>query len=174
MNYPARFLFSLLLVAPALIAQGASTSLYGRALSHEDYDSWNSLSSVAYSNDGKWIAYQVLPVLLSVACVTTGCLCVAYVTKFCLSYQILPLFSSVHCVTKHCLCDQVLPVIPSIACVTKWFLCYQVLPVLPSVACVTKHRLCDQVLPVLPIVAYVTRCCVTNSCQCHQENLAKN
>ena len=62
MNYPARFLFSLLLVAPALIAQGASTSLYGRALSHEDYDSWNSLSSVAYSNDGKWIAYQVLPV----------------------------------------------------------------------------------------------------------------
>ncbi len=61
MNYRACVLLSLLLVAPALMAQGASTSLYGRALSHEDYDSWNSLKNVAYSNDGKWVAYQVDP-----------------------------------------------------------------------------------------------------------------
>ena len=61
MKYSAPLLFSLLLAAPALGQQPAAAP-YGRALTHDDYDSWNSLRGVAYSQNGKWVAYQVEPV----------------------------------------------------------------------------------------------------------------
>ena len=65
MKLSAPLLLSLLLLAPPVLAQSPDAphdAPHGRALTHDDYESWNALRGVAYSHDGKWIAYQVEPV----------------------------------------------------------------------------------------------------------------
>ena len=62
MKHTAPLLLSLLMLSSTLFAQQAPTAPHGRALTHDDYESWNSLRGTAYSHDGKWIAYQVEPV----------------------------------------------------------------------------------------------------------------
>lgn len=50
------------LVAPlaltdSVMAQGSSK----RAVTHDDYDNWTSLSGTTYSRDGQWMAYSIRP-----------------------------------------------------------------------------------------------------------------
>ena len=40
----------------SLLAQSAK-----RAVTHDDYDQWTSLSGTTYSHDGKWMAYSIRP-----------------------------------------------------------------------------------------------------------------
>ena len=46
-----------LLLSNSAAAQGSTK----RAVTHDDYDNWTSLSGATYSRDGKWMAYSIRP-----------------------------------------------------------------------------------------------------------------
>jgi len=47
--------------AASLSAQTPQSSPIQKALTHDDYDQWKSLRGTTYSQDGKWVAYQIEP-----------------------------------------------------------------------------------------------------------------
>ena len=47
--------------ATAGFAQAPASQTAPRALTHDDYDQWKSLRGTTYSQDGKWVAYQIEP-----------------------------------------------------------------------------------------------------------------
>jgi len=53
--------FFVLAASSPAVAQQPAPAPNGRALTHDDYDSWQSLRGVVYSQDGTWVAYQVAP-----------------------------------------------------------------------------------------------------------------
>ncbi len=50
-------IFLLLVFCISAKTQGVSK----RPLTHQDYASWNTLANIAFSNDGKWLAYELNP-----------------------------------------------------------------------------------------------------------------
>jgi dipeptidyl aminopeptidase/acylaminoacyl peptidase len=55
------FLAMTLLVTPLLLTDSLTAQTQKRALTHDDYDSWTSLSGTTYSHNGAWMAYTIGP-----------------------------------------------------------------------------------------------------------------
>ena len=49
------------LLAPLATTDSILAQSAKRAVTHDDYDAWTSLSGTTYSHDGKWMAYSIRP-----------------------------------------------------------------------------------------------------------------
>ena len=49
------------MLAPLAVSDITLAQSVKRAVTHDDYDQWTSLSGTTYSHDGKWMAYSIKP-----------------------------------------------------------------------------------------------------------------